>query len=232
MRQLSSRLLARLAAIAASVGVAAALALPASAADTDTLALIGAQIEQHAVVRADFTQSKQMAALKRPLLTSGHLVFSRRHGVLWQIEQPYRMSYVLGEDRIVEIAADGTRRERGLREVPGLAQVGRVFRALLGANTVALREVFNANVRGDASKWEIELKPRQPQLAQFLSGLTLSGGSFVDSIRINEAGGSESGGEGGGERNGDTTLIRFRNSHAAEAPSAAELQLFGVPGKP
>jgi len=195
------------------------LAGAAHAAEPDTLARIGAQIEQYPVVRAEFTQSKQMAAMKRPLVTTGRLVYSRRYGVLWQIEQPFRMSYVLGEDKIVEIGADGVRRERGLRDVPGLAQVGRVFRALLGANTAALRENFDATVHGDPAKWEIELKPRQPQLAQFLTGLQLSGGRFVDSIRIGEAG-------------GDSTQIRFRNSQGASAPSEAELQLFGESSKP
>jgi hypothetical protein len=177
-------------------------------------------MEQHAVVRAEFTQSKQVAALKRPLVTSGHLVFSRRHGVLWQIEQPYRISYVLGEEHIIEITADGTRRERGLREVPGLAQVGRVFRAMLGANTATLRELFEVSVQGSPDQWEIELKPRQAQLAQFLASLHLSGAHFVESIRISEA-------------SGDTTQIRFRNTQGAGAPNETELQLFrGEPGKP
>ena len=190
-----------------------------AAAEPDTLTRIGTQIEQHAVVRAEFTQTKQMAALKRPLVTTGRLVFSRSHGVLWQIEQPYRMSYLLGENRIVEMAADGTRRERGLRDVPGLAQVGRIFRALLGANTSALRETFEVGVQGDPARWEIDLKPRQAQLAQFLSGLHLSGGRFVEAIRIDEVG-------------GDNTQIRFRNTQGAEAPSEAELVLFGAPAKP
>lgn len=189
----------------------------AQAAEPDALARIGAQIEQYPVLRAEFTQSKQMAALKRPLVTTGRLVYSRSHGVLWQIEQPYRISYMLGEEKIAEIGADGTRRQRGLREVPGLAQVGRVFRALLGANSTALHEYFDATVRADplnAGKWEIELRPRQPQLAQFLTGLQLSGGRFVDRIRIDEAG-------------GDSTQIRLRNSQGASAPSADELLLFG-----
>lgn len=193
-----------------------ALLIPASlyAAEPDTLARISAQIEQPPVLRAEFTQTKQMAAMKRPLVTSGHLVYARRFGVLWQIEKPYRMSYVLGDEKIVEIGADGVRRERGLREAPGLAQVGRVFRAMLGADTTALREIFEASVQGDTAKWEIELKPRRPQFAQFMTVLRLSGGRFVDSISISEAG-------------GDTTQIRFRNSQGAVAPSAAELQLFG-----
>lgn len=188
---------------------------PLLAAEADTLARIGAQIEQYGVLRADFVQTKQMAALKRPLVTSGRLVYSRRHGVLWLIEQPYRIGYVFGDERIVEIAADGTRRERGLRDVPGLAQVSRVFRAMLGANTTALREVFEVSVQGDAAKWEIELKPRQAQIAQFLSGLKLSGGRFVDSIAIEESG-------------GDRTQLRLRNTQGASTPVEAELQLFGV----
>lgn len=190
-------------------------AAPLLAAEADTLARIGAQIEQYGVLRADFVQTKQMAALKRPLVTSGRLVYSRRHGVLWLIEQPYRIGYVFGDERIVEIAADGTRRERGLRDVPGLAQVSRVFRAMLGANTTALREVFEVSVQGDAAKWEIELKPRQAQIAQFLSGLKLSGGRFVDSIGIEEAG-------------GDRTQLRLHNTQGASTPVDAELQLFGV----
>ena len=174
---------------------------------------IGMRIQQYQVVRADFTQTKQMTAMKRPLVTAGRLVFSRKHGVLWQIEEPFRMSYVLGEDKIVEIGSDGIRRERSLREVPGLIQVGRVFRALLGANSNALREYFEATVRGEAGRWEIDLTPRQPQLAQFLTGLHLSGSDFVDILRINEAG-------------GDVTQIRFYNSQGATVPSAAELLLF------
>lgn len=191
---------------------------PLHAADTDTLAQIGAQLEQHAVIRAEFTQRKQMAAMKRPLVTSGRLVFSRQHGVLWQIEQPLRISYVLGEERIVEIGADGVRRERGIRDVPGLAQVGRIFRAMLGANSAALREQFDATVHGDSTQWEITLTPRNAQLAQFLTRLQLSGGRFVNDISIAEAG-------------GDTTQITFRHTPGANALSNAELQHFGVAQK-
>jgi hypothetical protein len=190
------------------------ISFQALSAELDTLARIGAQMEQYPVVRSEFVQSKQMPALKRPLIMSGRFIFSRRHGVLWQIEQPYRMSYVLGEERIIEIAADGTRRDRGLRDVPGLAQVGRVFRAMIGADMAALSELFEVNVKGGPDKWDIELKPRQAQLEQFLSGLQLTGGHFVESIRLNEASGA-------------TTQIRFRNTQGASVPNEAELQLFG-----
>ena len=73
----------------------------------DLLARIAAQLEKHEVVHAEFTQSKQISGLRRPLQTGGQLVFARQHGVLWKIEQPYKVSYILSEDKVVEIAADG-----------------------------------------------------------------------------------------------------------------------------
>ncbi|CAG0961311.1 hypothetical protein MTYP_00744 [Methylophilaceae bacterium] len=185
---------------------------PVAAVESDTLTDIGKQIEQHHVVRAEFTQTKQMADLKRPLITRGKLVYSRDHGVLWQIEQPYRIGYVLGEEKIVEISAHGVRKERGMRDIPGLAQVGRVFRAMLGANTVALKSYFDASVQGDTSQWAIQLTPKQAQLKQFLTQLKLQGSRFVETIDIDE-------------NNGDRTTIRFTDSQAATTLSLEELQL-------
>lgn len=182
------------------------------AADDALLAQIGQQIEQHKVVRANFSQKKQMAALKRPLLTEGKLVYSSAHGVLWQIEKPYKVAYLLGEDSIIEIAADGSRKQRGTRDIPGLAQVGRVFRAMLGANTSAMQSHFAAEASGKLAQWQIVLRPKQPQIQQFISQLTLSGGQFVETISIDEA-------------SGDLTQIRFHDATALAAPSEAELQL-------
>lgn len=186
---------------------------PVHAAETSMLKRIGSKIERHHVVHADFTQTKQMAALKRPLITTGHLIFLREEGVLWQIEKPYRIAYLLSDEKIVEIAADGSRTERGQRDVPGLAQIGRVFHAMLGAQTDILHEYFNVSVEGNEKKWRIILTPRHAQIAQFLTQLQLSGGQFVDQIRILEAG-------------GDTTQIRFTNSRGSKLPSESDKRRF------
>ena len=188
--------------------------LSAAASDeSELLDRIGRQIGHSPVVRASFNQTKQMAALKRPLVTDGRLVLSANYGILWQIERPYRMTYVLGSERLVEIDQNGARRIRGAREVPVLAQVDRIFRAMLGANFEVLREYFEVTVRGEATHWTIDLKPRQMQLAKHLGEVQISGGSFVEEIRMSE--------EGGG------TLIRFSKPQSAAALNDAELSLFG-----
>ena len=56
-----------------------------------SLAQISTRLEGHAVVRAEFVQSKKMTALKRPLVTRGRLLISRQSGLVWQIDQPYRV---------------------------------------------------------------------------------------------------------------------------------------------
>lgn len=186
------------------------------AAEIDLLDKIGHKIEQHAVIRADFTQTKQMQALRRPLITIGKLTYSRSQGILWQIFQPYNICYILGEDKIVEIDANGLRKERSLRDVPGLAQVGRVFRAILGANVSALHANFDVTAQGDTDKWKLALIPRQQQLLKSLSLIELSGGQFVETIIITEA-------------NGDSVTLRFKKTLGATDLIESELQLFASP---
>jgi len=186
------------------------------AAETDLLDKIGHKIEQHAVIRAEFTQTKQMQALKRPLITTGKMTYSRSHGILWQILQPYKISYVLGEDKIIEINDNELRKERSFRDVPGLAQVGRVFRAILGANASALHTYFDITAQGDAERWKLALIPRQPQLLKSLSLIELSGGQFIETIVITEA-------------SGDVATLRFQKTLGATALIESELQLLTAP---
>jgi outer membrane lipoprotein-sorting protein len=198
-----------------------------SAAEASVLDQIGEKISQYPVIRAEFTQTKQMQALKRPLITTGQFTYTQSDGVLWQIVQPYHISYVLGEDKIVEIDANGLRKVRRLREVAGLAQVGRVFRAMLGANASDLHSYFDVSApinseQTDAGKWQLMLKPRQQQISKSLSLITLSGSQFVEAIVITEA-------------SGDSTTLRFKNiqcfkkTQGVAILTESELQLFGKP---
>jgi outer membrane lipoprotein-sorting protein len=184
-------------------------------ATQDVLAQLNARLSHYPVLRADFVQTRQVAALKKPLISRGHLVISRQYGVLWEIEQPLHLSYVLGDKQIVEIGADGQSKTRDLQQMPGMAQVARIFRALLDARSVALREYFDIDSTRQGERWVLRLVPRQQQLAQYLSQVDLSGEAFVESIRIEEA-------------SGDSTRIEFKNSTGASQLDRAEIERFGA----
>ncbi|MBP9713925.1 MAG: outer membrane lipoprotein carrier protein LolA [Sterolibacterium sp.] len=188
----------------------------AASLTTDELAARMAQrFEQTPVIRAEFMQEKAMAAFKKPLMTRGRLVFARGQGVIWKIEAPLRLTYVLGEDRITEMGEDGVAQVRTAQDVPGLAQVGRVFRALLGAQTEALRELFTIAPEGSVDAWRLQLTPKPGPLAQAIKKIQLAGGRHVERIRIEEG-------------NGDATTIAFSHTSEDRMLTSAEREAFGV----
>lgn len=170
-----------------------------------------ARLEQAGVIHADFAQTKTLQALKRPLRTSGRVVFARGQGVLWLIDRPYQASYALGAEAVTEIGPDGARRVRAAREVPALAQVGRVFEAIFQGDVRGLKEHFEVKVSGDADKWRVDLTPK-PALERFLKSITARGGRFLDVIEVEET-------------RGDRTRIEFRNSRLDAPLSATEARL-------
>lgn len=191
------------------------LACVAAAARADDLAQqLGRRLERHAVLRAEFTQVKQMAAFKKPLVSKGRMTLVRERGVIWKIESPLRMTYVLAEGRITEIAGDGTAQVRSAQEVPGIAQIGTLFRGLLGARFDTLGDTFALQAEGRPEAWRIALTPKPEAVRKFIRRIALEGGAYVDSIRIEEA-------------NGDTSGITFSNTRGDSAASAEERALFG-----
>lgn len=190
----------------------------AASASADLVAQIAAQARQNPVLRAEFVQTKTMAALKRPLVSTGRMLLSSEHGVAWFVETPVRAGYVISEQRLTEMDAQGTPRAREATDVPGLAQISRTFQAMMSGQLDALRDSFDVQVTGTPTRWEMVLSPRQRQTAAFLSRLQLSGGRHVDRVTIVEA-------------NGDTTTLQMKNVQADTALKADETALFqaGVP---
>lgn len=193
----------------------AATSAAAAPTTAELAARMAQRLEQVPVLRADFRQEKQMAAFKRPLQTRGQLTFARSQGVIWQIEAPLRLAYVLAEDRIVEIGEDGVAQVRTARDIPGLAQVGALFRALLGAQADALAELFTVTAEGTLDAWRLTLVARPGPLAQAMREVRLSGGRHVERIRIEEA-------------NGDSTTLLFGNFREDRALLPVERERFGL----
>ena len=63
--------------------------------------------------------------------------------------------------------------------------------------------------------WKLELKPNQPQLAQSIKGLQMTGGEFLQTLRITLA-------------NGDVTQIEFAKSEAINDLAPGERTLLGA----
>jgi outer membrane lipoprotein-sorting protein len=194
--------------IAALCAAAPAFALEEAA----LLDALSARFGKTAVVSSEFTQTRTLAALTRPVKSTGRLVYAKDRGVIWQIEKPYRATYVIDDSRIVEIDANNVRRERSTKEAPAVAEVGRVFRSIVSGDRKTLIEYFRVSAVGDADKWELKLAPRE-KVAPFLKSVVVRGGQFIDHISLTEPA-------------GDRTDLAFERQRGDSALGDADSRFF------
>ena len=225
---------ARTLGMAGALGAAAAFgvaAWPASAAAAQTaqtastpgnpalVSQIAAHLAQAKGVRAQFTQTQTLAAMRQPLVSTGSLLFFRERGVIWQIDTPYKATYVITDAGVAEVNAAGQRvtaTGHSAQGTRGVAQVSRMMRAMLGGDLSALYSQFDVQAEGSPAQWRMQLTPNQPQIAQSIKGLQMNGGDYLQSLRITLA-------------NGDVTKLDFAKSAAVGELTPAERGLLGAP---
>lgn len=159
-----------------------------------------------------FTQTRTMAALSRPLKTSGRLVLAREHGVIWQVQKPLHLTYVVGPKGMLEVGPDGKARMKNAKDAPMVAQMGRILQALLQGRWSALEEFFTLKGEGTPERWKITLTPKA-QTAAFLKGVQVNGGKFIERIHVDEA-------------SGDAMDLVFDKPRAGEPLTDEEQRLF------
>ncbi|NLR76098.1 LolA family protein [Leeia aquatica] len=174
------------------------------------------RLDKKPVLRATFVQEKQMAAFKKPLISKGRFVFVAGKGALWSLESPIKVSYIMQDDRVIEIDEQGKRLVRTSKEVPAIAQVSKVFRSLLGAQTQSLQDLFMVQANGQIDAWQMQLQPKPGPVAQFMKQVHMTGGRNVERIRIEET-------------SGDATVITFQGVTEAEQLTGDERALLGQP---
>jgi len=187
------------------------------ASDAALVQQIAARLSRAKGVRARFTQTQKLAALKAPLVSTGSLLFFRDRGVIWQIDSPYRKTWVMSDSGIVVIDAAGQLITNGAAQRSrGAAEIAKTMRTMLGGDLSALYSQFDVQARGTSSQWQMRLVPRQPQIAQSLQGIQMDGGDFVQRLRITLA-------------NGDVTQYDFSGSVEVTELAPADQKLFGTP---
>lgn len=150
-------------------------AAPAFAAD-DLAERVIARLASYPVVRADFVQERTQPSLTKPVVSSGRMVLSREHGLLWQVEAPVKVTLVFTPSGSTGASA-------------AEAEMGRLVRAILTGDLRELRSAFTFEPHGDLERWTIRLLPKARELAQYLRVIELGGGAHLESIGIDEAAG-------------------------------------------
>lgn len=180
----------------------------AGAASEADLASIRQQLDPAPVVRGQFEQDKTLAGFDLPLRSSGRFCFSRDHGVIWQIEQPFAATVVITADHLRERDGDGPWRQTDSANQPAIAMIHRLSQALMGADLGQLREHFVLRAQTEADHWQLQLSPLNGPMAEFLHQAQVRGQATVQQLTLIEA-------------SGDRTEIRLQGE---PAPSLSPIE--------
>jgi hypothetical protein len=195
-----------------SILLLSACALQAQKVDIALPEALTAHLKNTPMLHVEFTQTRTLAALSRPLKTTGRLVLAKDQGVIWQVRKPLNLTYVVGPKGMLEVGPDGKAKLKSAKDVPMVAQMGRILRALLQGQWSALEDYFTIRGEGKAERWKILLVPKQ-QTATFLKGVQVTGGRFIERIHVDEV-------------SGDGMDLVFDHPRTDEPLSDEELRLF------
>ena len=160
-----------------------------------------------------FVQEKKLAMLDKPLITEGDLLLEQNSSnnsnnsnsnsnknsstVIWDIQKPYMLRYILTPDTIREIDAQGER----------ILQIGQ--NPIAAAMTQAMTSTFSGHWKDSASlatiaatgtlpDWQLLITPQAAELQPLIKTLAVTGNDgVITSIVI-------------AETNGDSTTIHLQ----------------------
>ncbi|MBA1202381.1 outer membrane lipoprotein carrier protein LolA [Pseudomonas capeferrum] len=158
------------------------------------------QLSAPAVIQGPFVQEKHLRALPQPLLSKGHFVLARDHGLLWRLQTPLQQDYRINAKGIAR------RDPNGWQTLPGkstAAEQNRLFFAVLQGDSSGLERDFELSLQGDAAHWQLRLIPRSLLLKQIFTRIDITGADFVERIVLRET-------------QGDSTVLRMPQSSSAD----------------
>lgn len=189
-------------------------AAPATVCAADALQTLRGRLDDAALLRGQFTQSRRLSGFRHPLRSSGEFVLARGRGILWLTRRPFVSTTIVTPDRVETRDAQGQRSQvLEANGEPALRTINTMLLAALSGDLGPLRALFTIDAVpvGDAG-WRLELTPTDKALAAQFARITMSGERYVQAIFLDE-------------RGGDRTEVGFSGVHAAAALSAAEDRL-------
>lgn len=161
------------------LGASAAVNAADTATDTTAGAASGLQqllqlLGQRAHAEARFEQSQYLAALKRPLQSSGTLSYRAPDHLEQHIEKPRPQLLVL-DHGVLSLRLGRHRRSVPLADYPQLAPLLDSLRALLAGDLTTLQQHFDLQLQGPLSHWQLQLTPRAGALQGELRDIRVRG---------------------------------------------------------
>ena len=163
------------------------LAAAAAAENADetglTLELVAERLSTPGVLRGNYSQTRQIADLSRPIISSGRFLLSES-GLQWQQEKPFDNVIVADGKRVAERMADGPVKSVDSSRQPVVVAISRIFLDMFRGRHADLEDNFTVQFEQHSETWEIGLTPTRSPLSRAIKQITLKGRERIDQISV------------------------------------------------
>jgi outer membrane lipoprotein-sorting protein len=176
--------------MAASLRPHPARAEPAAASSPVSLADLMRTLASVAQRQATFSEQKHLAALDRPLVSSGELHY-RRPAYLEKLTLVPKREELLvdGGKLIITDPTTGADRVVDLAGMPEVSALVDLVRGTLAGDLAALQSHYRVTAEGTAPAWRLSLIPTEARLAGFIKLVRIDGEGteprIIDTIQAN-----------------------------------------------
>ncbi|ATY92914.1 putative exported protein [Pectobacterium atrosepticum SCRI1043] len=161
--------------------------LLSSVAQAVTLDDLQQQFSSQPVVRADFTQLREIKGMAKPLKSGGQLLIAQDKGLWWHQAVPFPLTMVLDETRMVQVMNGQAPQIVTAESNPQMFQFNHLLRALFQADRHVLEQNFSINFTDlGKQQWRLVLTPKTSPLDKLFNTITLNGGAFLDGIELDD----------------------------------------------
>lgn len=167
-----------------------AVAAPAQPAAASWLDMLMQRLARIPARRADFVEQKQIAALTRPLVSRGHLLYVRPAQLEKITTAPQPETLIIDGDQLSISTEDAPPKTLSLASAPAIAGLVEGVRATLAGDLPGLRRLYRIVAEGGLGHWRLTLTPARPPLARLLHAVTIEGAQTdIRTITVDQANG-------------------------------------------
>ncbi|MDR2925858.1 MAG: outer membrane lipoprotein carrier protein LolA [Azoarcus sp.] len=172
------------------------LAVPAQAeGDPALLRDIQSRLADDTVIRGNFTQTRQLAGIKKRLSANGSFVVDKTRGVLWRAVKPLAQTTRITQGEILQKDGGQVLMNLNAEQEPAVSAISRVLFSLFDGNMAALAEYFDYRGQPNGGKdggWQLHFTPRDAGMRAVIASLTLEGDHVVRHVTLTSAAGDVS----------------------------------------
>lgn len=153
-------------------------------------------LAKNRTTKGEFIQEKTIGKTGRVLKSKGKFIFCRE-GILWSTEKPFPSTLVVGQDYMVRVSSDGTRKTMDAKDNDVFKSISSSMMGVFSNDVAILENEFDVVFTTDENNvWTAVLEPKDSTAAIFMKQLILKGRSSgghseMDSVELNEAKGNK-----------------------------------------